>query len=344
MISEGKSFGVPSSVAGWTARVRALPVQVVVYWILRIAVAGEFVGHGAAGITANPAWLPYFAVVGIGPATADRLMPLIGTMDICLGLLTLFYPLRAVLLYYTIWGFWTALLRPLAGEGIWELVERAYNYGVPLAFLVLVGPGTSMRTWFVEKALPRWDERTARLLALILRWVTGLMLIGHGGIGALAHKTGWTAHFGVLGIAPETVRSLSLIAVVGWCEIVLGIAVLLKPFRGLVLFVFVWKVGTELLRPLAGEPIWQFVERAGAYAAPLALLVILTWQQRKERVTRTDPVASAVATGMETPAPGSGYANHPLGMDELACCTDLPAIINWHGMARPEEPRACPCG
>jgi hypothetical protein len=218
----------------------------------------------------------------------------------------LFYPLRAVLLYYTIWGFWTALLRPLAGEGVWELVERAYNYGVPLAFLVLVGPGTSMRTWFVEKALPRWDERTARLLALILRWVTGLMLIGHGGIGALSHKTGWTAHFGVLGIAPETVRSLSLIAVVGWCEIVLGIAVLLKPVRGLLLFVFVSKVGTEVLRPLAGEPIWQFVERAGAYAAPLALLVILTWQQRMERVTRTDPVASAVATGMETPAPGSG--------------------------------------
>ena len=53
---------------------------------------------------------------------------------------------------------------------------------------------------------------------------------------------------------------------------------------------FVWKVGTELLRPLAGEPIWQFIERAGAYAAPLALLVILTWQERVERVTPTDPI------------------------------------------------------
>src|SRR3954464_8221595 len=105
-------------------------------------------------------------------------MPPVGTLDICLGVLTLFLPLRAVLLYYTIWGFWTALLRPLAGEGIWELVERAYNYGVPLALVVLVGPGRSWRAWFAEKALPRWDARTARLLALILRWVTGLMLIG----------------------------------------------------------------------------------------------------------------------------------------------------------------------
>src|SRR5215472_7998683 len=88
-----------------------------------------------------------------------HLMPLIGTVDICLGILTLFMPLRAVLLYCTIWGFWTALLRPLAGEGIWELVERAYNYGVPLALLVLVGPGTSVHMWFAEKALPRWSTR-----------------------------------------------------------------------------------------------------------------------------------------------------------------------------------------
>jgi hypothetical protein len=39
-------------------------------------------------------------------------------------------------------------------------------------------------------------------------------------------------------------------------------------------FVFVWKVGTEALRPLAGEPIWEFVERSGSYAAPLALLAL----------------------------------------------------------------------
>jgi hypothetical protein len=262
-------------------------------------------------------------------------MPLVGTLDITLGILTLIRPLRAVLLYYTIWGFWTALLRPLAGEGIWELVERAYNYGIPLAFLVLVGPGTSMRTWFLEKALPRWDARTARLLALILRWVTGLMLIGHGGIGALSHKTGWTAHFGVLGIRPETVRSLSLVAVVGWCEIVLGIAVLVKPLRGLLLFVLVWKVGTELLRPLAGEPIWQFVERAGAYAAPLALLVILTWQRRVGRVTLTDPVASSAAVGMEAPrqARGKPAIRHPflVGSPDLCTTAQTPVIgTEWH--------------
>jgi hypothetical protein len=292
---EADSVRSLSPAGGWTARARTLPVQVVVYWILRIAVAGKFVGHGAAGIGGNPAWLPYFAVVGIGHDTAYRLMPPIGSLDIALGILTLWLPLRAVLLYYTIWGFWTALLRPLAGEGIWELVERSYNYGVPLAFLVLVGPGRSWRAWVVEKAQPRWDARIAPRLAALLRLIAGLMLIGHGGIGALLHKTSWTAHFGVLGIAPDTVRSLSLIAVVGWCEIVLGATILAKPFRGLLLVIFVWKVGTELLRPLAGEPIWQFVERAGAYAAPLALLVLLSWQGRTSQRIRTGDATMATA-------------------------------------------------
>ncbi len=40
---------------------------------------------------------------------------------------------------------------------------------------------------------------------------------------------------------------------------------------------FVWKVGTELLRPMVGEPTWEFIERGGSYAAPLALLYVRRW-------------------------------------------------------------------
>ena len=42
----------------------------------------------------------------------------------------------------------------------------------------------------------------------------------------------------------------------------LGIAVLVKPLRSLLLFVCVYKVGTELLRPLVGQNNFQFIERA----------------------------------------------------------------------------------
>jgi hypothetical protein len=48
-------------------------------------------------------------------------------------------PTRALIAYMAFWGLFTATLRPLAGEGIWELVERSYNYGVRAALLLLYG-------------------------------------------------------------------------------------------------------------------------------------------------------------------------------------------------------------
>ena len=63
----------------------------------------------------------------------------------------------------------------------------------------------------------------------------------------------------------------------GWFECVLGLIVLCWPMRGVLLFVFAWKLATEAFRPLAGEPIWEFIERGGSYGAPLAL----AWIQRR---------------------------------------------------------------
>src|SRR5204863_9545699 len=117
------------------------------YWILRIAVCAEFVGHGAFGLITRAAWVAYFGVVGIPERLAWPLMPLIGAWDITVGLVTLVRPMRAALLYMAVWGCWTALLRPLAGEGIWEFLERAGYYGVPLAFRWLSGPVHAPREW-----------------------------------------------------------------------------------------------------------------------------------------------------------------------------------------------------
>src|SRR5262245_38793320 len=103
----------------------------VIEWLFRIAVAMEFVGHGAFGIKTKAAWVPYFGVWGIPEEWAWRLMPLVGALDISVGLLTLVLPLRLVLLHMSCWGLMTASLRPLSGEGVWEMLERGYNYGVP---------------------------------------------------------------------------------------------------------------------------------------------------------------------------------------------------------------------
>ena len=70
-----------------------------VYWCLRVAAAACFIGHGAFGIITKAAWVPFFGVVGIPEAWAWKLMPVVGTMDILMGLSALFYPTRAVLLW-----------------------------------------------------------------------------------------------------------------------------------------------------------------------------------------------------------------------------------------------------
>jgi hypothetical protein len=97
-------------------------------------------------------WVSYFGVVGIPPWLAYKLMPLIGSIDISLGILVLFYPVRAALLYMAFWGFLTSTIRPLAGEPVWEWIERVPNWGVPLALLYLRGFGDlrgfrSLRSW-----------------------------------------------------------------------------------------------------------------------------------------------------------------------------------------------------
>jgi hypothetical protein len=247
--------------------------ETIVHWILRVGVAACFIGHGAFGIITKAAWVPYFEIWGISEAWAWRLMPIVGGVDISIGILTLIQPVRAVVLYMVVWGLQTAALRPLAGEGAWELLERAGNYGVPLAFLLLLGPGRSLRDWVSSRSAPGLTPERAAAIAWTLRITTACLLIGHGAFDFAMHKD-WSRYAAALGIAPATVAAHPLRPFGGWAEVVFGLLVLVCPATPVLVFVFVWKVGTEALRPLAGEPIWEFVERGGSYAAPLALLAL----------------------------------------------------------------------
>ncbi len=120
-------------------------------WILRIGIAGEFVGHGlfALGIAGlKTGWIPYFASVGISESAAMILLPLIGIMDLAVALMVLVKPLKFVLAWAAIWGFATALARPLAGEPIWDFVERWANWAAPLALLALQGFPKTLKDLF----------------------------------------------------------------------------------------------------------------------------------------------------------------------------------------------------
>jgi hypothetical protein len=117
-------------------------------WILRIGVFGAFLGHGVFALQGKQSWIPYFTSVGISESAANTLLPLIGGMDVVVGLLALVWPLRIVLVWATLWGLVTALIRPISGEPIWDFVERAANWAAPLALLYLYGLPRTLKDWF----------------------------------------------------------------------------------------------------------------------------------------------------------------------------------------------------
>lgn len=238
-----------------------------VHWVLRLGAAACFIGHGAFGIITKAAWVPYFGVVGVPSDVAYMLMPVVGTVDIAMGIAVLFSPRPFVLLYMIVWALWTAMLRPLAGETPFETLERAGNYGVPLAMLLLVGWPRSWRGWF--RAGDRVPASPATI-ARVLKWTTALLLFAHGALAAVTGKPLFATHYAALGM-PALVAPI-----IGYAEMMVALGVLVIPHPALLVAIAAWKLATEALFPVAGSPVWEFIERGGSYAAPLALALMST--------------------------------------------------------------------
>lgn len=260
-------------------------------WMLRLGAGLCFIGHGAFGIIGKEEWLPYFAVVGIGPVWAFRLMPLVGALDIVVGLLVIARPRPLYLAYMAGWATWTAALRPLTGEPVWELLERAGNYGVPLALLLLVLGSRS-----AEGA-----DRSLSRATRVLRWSTALLLFGHGALGFVSQKPLLAEHYAAIG------GTAAWVPAIGAVEMILAIAVLRARRPAFFLGVFLWKVATESLFLAAGAPAWEFVERAGSYVAPLALFLVAASMTDRDGVPRLrcSSDGCSPASSSRTSRPGS---------------------------------------
>lgn len=307
------SYAVEDRVGGRVQQFWDAPLATKVFWLLQVGVALEFIGHGMAGLWRAPSWIPYYTFFGFSKEFAhDHLYYLTGTFDVTIGLLMLFWPNRAVMLHMAVWGLFTAFLRPLTGESFFEVVERGANYGMPAALLLLSGWGTwSLRSWFGRVRPPAsFTEDLAHRLDWVMRGSIALLLIGHGGLGVWAHKPEWITFFGWFGVSSSTVAAQHLSQWVGIFEIALGLAVLVKPLRSLLLFVLVYKVGTELLRPLVGQNNYQFIERAGDYVLPVTLIMVLTWLRAHADQT-VSPAWAAVkvaVTSAVRPAPAPVFS------------------------------------
>ena len=239
------------------------------HWFLRLGMLMEFVGHGSAGLTLKEGWVKYFAVYGFDRSTALHLMPIVGTVDIFLGILGFVSPRRWALAWCAFWGLMTAFLRPLAGETFWEVLDRAGNFGGPLAFLILAGFPRNLRGWTEPIRVGPVSRQTLKRVAIVLQWITALTLIGHGAYNAIVQKPMLLDQYTKVGLTAP-----GFMPVLGWFEMALGAAIAIRPLRALLLVACLYKVGTELLYPVTGYPMYEFVERGFTYVAPLALFFL----------------------------------------------------------------------
>lgn len=118
-------------------------------WVLRIAIFGIFLGHGALALQLKPAFLTLIeGMSGISGPLAENLLVTIGITDIITAILAIVYPFRLILMWATAWGFLTALARPVSGEPVWDFIERWANWGAPLALLYLKELPTNFKMLF----------------------------------------------------------------------------------------------------------------------------------------------------------------------------------------------------
>ena len=254
--------------------------------ILLTGVAMCFIGHGAFGLMTKQGWVPYFGVVGITEPMALKLMPWVGTMDVAIGFLAFVWPSRALFAWAAFWATWTALLRPLAGQGWPEFFERTGNYGVPLAILAAVGLKGSWSSRLPE----HWPELTShdrRRLIWTLRLAAASLLAGHATCALILQKPSLVHHYSALGIASP----FSLMVAVGWFELLLAVVVLVVKSPAVFGFVCLWKFITEALFLTSGAmtPVFEVIERGGSYIVPLALVYLLAQSDTKITLPKLQP-------------------------------------------------------
>jgi len=255
-----------------------------IYYTLRIAAAMCFIGHGAFGIIGKEIWCNYFAVFGIGHQMAYKLMPWVGSVDLLCGISLLIYPTRLVLGWLVVWGTITAFLRPMSGEPFTEFIERAGNYGVPLALLIMCGWERPFFKNLVGLVSPpvSVNEAIYAKMRKCLQLVVFMLLIGHGGLNII-EKKGIMQQYTALGFSdPALVARF-----VGMFEVAAAFLILFKPVRQLVFVLLIWKIGTELFYP--HWELFEWIERGGSYGALLALWFALPQNKLQLNLHSPDP-------------------------------------------------------
>ena len=88
----------------------------------------------------------------------------------------------------------------------------------------------------------------------------------------LCCKQSWIPYFISIGISEA--NAMVLLPLIGFLDILVAVSALIKPVRVVLIYASMWAFMTAIIRPISGEPIWDFVERTANWATPLALLYL----------------------------------------------------------------------
>jgi len=101
------------------------------------------------------------------------------------------------------------------------------------------------------------------------------IFLGHG-IYAIQVNQSWVPYLESVGFSNEL--AILIMPFIGYLDILIAISVLIKPLRLILIWAVFWAFLTALMRPIAGGSILDFIERAGNWATPLALLLLIKWK------------------------------------------------------------------
>ena len=97
--------------------------------------------------------------------------------------------------------------------------------------------------------------------------------LGHG-LLAIGGKADWIKWIVQL-IHVSTPTATTLLVIIGICDVLVALSVLVKPIKPVLLWAVFWGFWTALVRPLVGQSWLDFVERFANWGAPLALYFLM---------------------------------------------------------------------
>jgi hypothetical protein len=115
----------------------------------------------------------------------------------------------------------------------------------------------------------------------VINWVLKIgvfgIFLGHG-IYAIQVNQAWVPFLNKVGFSNDI--AVQIMPYIGYLDIIVAVSVLIKPLRIILIWAIFWAFLTALMRPIAGGSILDFVERAGNWATPLALLLLINWKEK----------------------------------------------------------------